>query len=169
MPPPTSSAGIQRPPRFSEETSTLGRERRGDRQRQRGDGSRPDAGAMTDTRAGPTEHRDHAIERSTRRGSREIVVLGRRGPRQGGVHQTEIREMGEGGGRRDRDRPEHGDDRQARLTRVRRGRQDETRVNVGEAEGEFSARNPEGKDHADRDALPRSTVEIKSSARSIGP
>ena len=147
---------VQRPPRLRRRgVRPLLRAGGGDRQRQRGDGRRPDAGPDR-PRAAPDRHRrprDRAARpqaRSARSSSSAAA-----GPVQAAFTNPEIKELGE---MEDADvdrRPGRGRarPRQRRLPRVRRGRQDDpgqrrdpARVLPAHAGGQAAA---------DRPALPR--------------
>ena len=118
---------VQRPSRLRRRgLRPLGRARRGDRQRQRGDGRRADAGADR-PRAAPDRHRRPRDRGARQEGHQGDRRAGAPRPGPGRLHQPgDQGARGDGGRRRDRRPGRHGARPGERgLPRLRRGRQDD--------------------------------------------
>ena len=121
--------------------------------------------ALTDHELRQTDTADHAIEMLDRKGIREIVVLGRRGPAQAAFTNPEIKELGE---MEDADVIVDPDDVELDPASAAYLESDEadktTRVNV-ETLREFSQRRPEGKRQRIVLRFLASPVEIKGDGK----
>ena len=121
--------------------------------------------ALTDHELRQTDTADHAIEMLDRKGIREIVVLGRRGPAQAAFTNPEIKELGE---MEDADvivDPADVELDPASAAYLESDEADKTtRVNV-ETLREFSQREPEGKQQRIVLRFLASPVEIKGDGR----
>ena len=86
---------VQRPPAARRRgVRPVVRARRRDRQRERGDRRRADAGPRP-VELAPTDAADHALAALAAASVTEVVILGRRGPAQATFTNPELRELGE--------------------------------------------------------------------------
>jgi ferredoxin--NADP+ reductase len=121
--------------------------------------------ALTDRELHQTDTADHAIAQLDRKGIREIVVLGRRGPAQAAFTNPEIKELGEMEGADVVVDPSEVELDPASAAYLESDQADKTtRVNV-ETLREFSRRRPEGKPQRIVLRFLASPVEIRGARR----